>query len=36
MNEMEQLVKDAVEDVRKYGGKFSGLERKFDNFQLKI
>lgn len=36
MHELEQLVKDAVEDVRKHGGKFGGLERKFDNFRNEI
>ena len=36
IKEVEQLVKDAVEDVRSYGSKFGGLERKFDNFRNEI
>lgn len=36
MSGMEQLVKDAVDDVRTYGSKFGNLERKFDNFRNEI
>ena len=36
MNELENHVKDAVEDVRAYGSKFGSLERKFDNFRNEI